>query len=533
MKIHAGRRVRVVLTLAVAVATLAITAGTASAIIIKFPSGRTYSYQPIFHPGHPQNFDQVFSNLDYNGGPVMPSNTNYLIFWSPSGLSAYPAEYPTGLATYMTDLAHDSGLRTNTDSVSTQYNDAAGHFANYQSTFGGSFTDTDPFPANSCPAVSPVTNCLDDADLQTELSAFIAAHGLPRDLTHEYFLLLPPNVENCFDSSPNPTQPGGPYGGCSAGESVNPAYCAYHSNSASQPLFIYSNDPYVTGNGGCDDGNHPNGPSDGALEGGLSHEHNESITDPLPNSAWTDIGGSGGENGDKCAPANFSNPAQAYGTPLGTAPDGATYNQVVNGHFYWYQMEYSNAGSTCLQRQNPVTGAPQASYTSTAGGGRTLNFDGSSSTGTIHDYNWQFNDFPGLNNPVESTGPTISHTLPPARVRTRWVSPCSPPTARAPARRTWSRRARPVSSRDSPSAPRLRPPVSRRRSAAWGRSTAPTRRCGTGTSATGRPVTRPRRPTRTRLPARTRSSSWSAGPPAQRCTPARLRSRWRRPRRST
>ena len=28
---------------------------------------------------------------------------------------------------------------------------------------------------------------------------------------------------------------------------------------------IYANDPYVTGNRGCDDGNHPNGPSDGAL----------------------------------------------------------------------------------------------------------------------------------------------------------------------------------------------------------------------------------------------------------------------------
>src|SRR5689334_23172845 len=34
-------------------------------------------------------FDQVFTNMDYNGGPVMPSNTDYMVLWSPSGLSAY------------------------------------------------------------------------------------------------------------------------------------------------------------------------------------------------------------------------------------------------------------------------------------------------------------------------------------------------------------------------------------------------------------------------------------------------------------
>ena len=35
-------------------------------------------------------FDRVFTNMDYNGGPVMPSNTDYMVMWSPGGLSAYP-----------------------------------------------------------------------------------------------------------------------------------------------------------------------------------------------------------------------------------------------------------------------------------------------------------------------------------------------------------------------------------------------------------------------------------------------------------
>src|SRR5205085_4255064 len=137
-------------------------------------------------------------------------------------------------------------------------------------TFGGSVTAAAADPASQCPVVAPTTHCLVDSQLQAELKNFIVANKLPRDLKHQYFLLLPPHVENCFDN--NPFDPNGPYGGCSANESANPVYCAYHGNSTSSPTFIYSNDPYVVGTLGCDDGHHPNGPSDGALEGGFSHE---------------------------------------------------------------------------------------------------------------------------------------------------------------------------------------------------------------------------------------------------------------------
>jgi hypothetical protein len=102
----------------------------------------------------------------------------------------------------------------------------------------------------------------------------------------------------------------------------------------------------VTGIEGCDDGEHPNGKrSDGVLEGGLSHEHNESTTDPQLD-AW--FGPEGAENGDKCRTFNA---ATEFGTPLGTAPNGSRYNQVINADLYWYQQEWSNEGSTCLQRR--------------------------------------------------------------------------------------------------------------------------------------------------------------------------------------
>src|SRR5438067_10286756 len=88
----------------------------------------------------------------------------------------------------------------------------------------------------------------------------------------------------------------------------------------------------------------------GALQGGLSHEHNESITDPELN-AW--YAQNGQENGDKC---RTFNQATEFGTSLGTAPDGSRYNQVIDSDLYWYQQEWSNEGLQCKQRLGSVQG---------------------------------------------------------------------------------------------------------------------------------------------------------------------------------
>jgi hypothetical protein len=331
----------------------------------------------------------------------MPSNTNYVIYWSPSGPSSYPAGYQAGVNQYFEDLEHDSGGHQNADSVATQYNDASGQFANYNSHFGGPFSDETPYPANGCTR-API--CLTDAQIGAELKKFAEAHSLPMDLTHEYFMVTPKGVENCFTGAGSE---------CSAG-STKAVYCAYHSwVPVAGGQLIYSNDAYVTENPGCDDENHPNGPSDAVIEGGLSHEHNESITDPEPNSAWADIGGTGGENGDKCRTFKASS---EFGPVLGKAPNGAKYNQVINGHLYWYQQEWSNQGRKCLQRFTFSGEQPTATFSAAAGTGNTVNFDatGSTAAGGVARYNWQFNDGPGLSAPVETTTPTVSHAFPAA-----------------------------------------------------------------------------------------------------------------------
>ncbi len=394
------------LAIALVLAATALLAAPAGAVIVHLRSGKDVSYLPLRQARAALRFDALFSNLDYNGGPVMPSNANYAVYWAPGGEAAYPERYIEGIDRYFKDLAHDSGGHENVDSVAAQYDDAEGQFASYDSRFAGLILDKDPYPANGC---THALTCLTDAQIQAELKHVAEVAKTPTDLTHEYFLLTPEGVESCFEESVEPQ--------CSAGSDA-PAYCAYHSNvDTPTGELIYANDPYVTGIEGCDEVlDHPNeSPADGALQGGLSHEHNESTTDPLPNSAWTDFGSAEpGEIGDKCA--------SQFGAPLGTAPDGSPYNQLVNGDEYFYQEEWSNETHQCLQRLTPSAEAPSARFGAMPAGGDQVTFDASASTapGGVSSYELQFNEPPpseGEPRPVEQPTPLFTHTFTPGEHR--------------------------------------------------------------------------------------------------------------------
>jgi IPT/TIG domain len=340
-KVPASALSRAMTVAVLSASALALWASSASAVIVHVSKHKALSYQPLRGAHRLSASPFAGKNLVYHGGPVMASNTNYAFYWAPSGSTSYAAGYQAGVNKYLEDLAHDSGGSQNVDSVATQYTDEAGEAANYNSHFGGALIDTTPYPASGCVAAP---TCLTDAQIQTEIKSYVKAHGLPQDLAHEYFLLTPPGVESCFDATSKE---------CSAG-TATAAFCAYHGAiSAAGGNIIYANDPYVVGIEGCDSSEHPNNsPSDAALLGGLSHEHNESTTDPELN-AW--FGPEGQENGDKCR--TFVDSTE-YGTPLGKAPDGSRYNQLINGAEYWYQQEWSNQGSTCLQRLTIAAATP-------------------------------------------------------------------------------------------------------------------------------------------------------------------------------
>jgi hypothetical protein len=252
----------------------------------------------------------------------------------------------------------------------------------------------------------PVTNRLTDAQIQQEIASYVTAHHLPTDLSHEYFLLTPPHVESCFGNDPATN-----FDGCSAG--IVPfnqlaAYCAYHQNTATPTMVFYANMPFDATNIHCQDGNDPNGLiSDGEINGGLSHEHMKSVTDPIPNDAWT-IGARafhGAQVGDVCV--------GDMGPPLGTVPNGSPFNQVINGHPYWYQTKWSNFTHSCVQRLTLPKKLSTAKETVTAGNGTDMTFDASRSTapGGAALFSWQFNAVLNAET-VEQTPPTTTYTFP-------------------------------------------------------------------------------------------------------------------------
>jgi IPT/TIG domain len=314
----------------------------ASAVIVR-QQGHALSYQPPVsveraagkgrETGDKPN-PRSSSLLLYHGGPVMSANTDYVLYWDPAGAPEFPAGYEAGIDRWLEDLAHDSGGLTNTDSVLAQYGQEGGAPAEYEVHFGGALIDRDPYPANGCSA-API--CLTDTQLRAEIQGYAEARKLPVDLQHEYFLLTPSGVESCAEAAGR---------SCSDGTS-HAKYCAYHSFiQTGSGVLVYAVDPWVLGLN-CDFGEeHPNGDAaDATIGGGMAHEHSESVTDPELN-AWYDA--KANEVADKCRTFKA---ATEYGEPLGKAPDGADYNQVIDGDLYYYQQMWSNQAGACVQRQ--------------------------------------------------------------------------------------------------------------------------------------------------------------------------------------
>ncbi len=336
----------------------------------------------------PQPGPDPACNLTYHSGSlVIGPHTTHVVYWEPPG-SSVTANYHSLIERYLTDVAADSGRVTNVYSTDTQYNDSSNTFIQYQQTFGGSSTDTTAFPATlaGCPTTDgtvTATNCLTQTQESTELDNFIQANGLPRGLGHIYFLILPDSVETCFDD----------FSSCGNVLTLPNRYCAYHSsfNIGGHGLTLWANEPYIGfASGHCNSGSasaRPNGDVTDHELNTISHEHNETITDPT-NGGWFDVDGTG-ENGDKC---NFN-----FGAALATNANG-DYNQLINHNPYEIQLEWSNAITGCAANLGAVS--PTAAFTFSPASPKALDpvaFDGTGSHsnnggGYIIDDAWTFGD---------------------------------------------------------------------------------------------------------------------------------------------
>ncbi len=232
--------------------------------------------------------------LQYGGGAVQVTNTTYAIFWEPPG-HASSANYKPLVTRWFQDVGGSALFGT-----TTQYYQGSG--ATKQSiqnisTFGGSYVDTDPFPAGG----------ITDAALQAEVTKVIGLKGWPAGNSNQYFVYSGPG-----------------------GETVS-SYCAYHSyvvvNGVKTP---YADEPYG-GQPGCTTPSSPNGdPAADSIINTTSHEQWETITDPNLGDGW--VAASGDEGSDQC---NFM---------FGTADAGGA-DVRLNGHPYIVQKEWSNASS--------------------------------------------------------------------------------------------------------------------------------------------------------------------------------------------
>lgn len=284
--------------------------------------------------------------------------------------------YESSIDQYFTNVAAASGTNTNVYSVATQYSDTTGPIA-YSSTFGGAYVDTSSFVSSGCnDGADPV--CLTDDQLQAEISKVIAAEGWPTGGTSLFFIMLPSSVGVCIDGS--------------SGECSTNTFCAYHSafGTYSDPT-IYAVEPYNASINGCSAGESPNGDDADATINTISHEQSEAISDPLLN-AWYSADANGDEMADLCA--------WTFGAASGSL--GAEYNQVINGHDYFLQQEYSNDDSGCVQHLGGIalpSGPNDGSGPLVYNGGPVMR------TNTTYAIYWMPNGSPG-----STAAPTISGT---------------------------------------------------------------------------------------------------------------------------
>lgn len=282
----------------------------------------------------------------YHGGVVMRNVTIHTIFWAPTGYhydgspGAGALGYVPLIQQFLTDVAHDSGSTANIFSLLDEFGDHTGD-GTYQIHYdpsADSIADTHPYPAatDQCPSPSGVATCVTDLQVQREVDRLIGtSNPAARGLTNIYFVLLPPDVDECI----------------SIGSCGTSAFAGYHSAfSLGHGLTVYSAipDPQIefTPPPGADPEGNPEAES---TIDTVAHETVEAITDPV-GTGWMDPNGF--ETADKCE----NGPQQ--GTPLGYAGDGSPYNQLIDGRQYLIQDIWSNARSGCVQSSTTVASIP-------------------------------------------------------------------------------------------------------------------------------------------------------------------------------
>lgn len=289
------------------------------------------------------------TNMTYHNGVVQHTIKVYTIFWDPSGNIGQG--YKDLVNQYFGDVGGTGFYNINTQYFDNVPNPNSPMLNN--SSFGATWTDTSqPYPHAGSP-----TDPLFDADIRSEVDRAQTQNSWPAPGVSGagdgiiYFVYTEKGIESCVDNT---------YDSCTGGVTLPPAdptkaghYCAYHWWEGGAGAKIYANMPYdETWGTGCRAFTvSPNGDIAADTEVSTSsHEQFESATDPYGD-AWYDTK-TNGEDGDKCAYVYGSNDSKGDTNSQGQIQaDG--HNQVLNGHPYIIQLEWSNAD---LNASLPLSG---------------------------------------------------------------------------------------------------------------------------------------------------------------------------------
>jgi hypothetical protein len=429
-------------TLAAALAALATCLCFASAAnaVVTSVGGVPFGVQPETSASSP-----ITKPLTYGKGPVVHRTAPYAIYWDPN-TGEYRGSWEQLISGFLANAGADSGSLGNNFAVITQYSDTTGGRAQYDLTFHGPYTDTDPFPiANNCSEPAP---CLTDEQVRTELAKYIDTNGLPAGVnpssgvTPIYFLFTPPGVSVCLEGS-------GKNGHCSSQTSENPL-CSYHSfippeGSRTEDV-LYAVEPWTAGNlgtfdpsevsgKGCQDGEapikEPNqiglGP-EGEYSAGLgdlivnnvADQALSTATDPLFD-GWHDTGADTKEVVDKCR-NDFLGGENLDPQPESPDPHtkaGHRHNQTIGGTPYYLNDVFDQAawyaaypGVPCINGVNLV---PRFTPPGHVSSGELATFSTTESVVSlgISKYNWSFGD--GATAEVNCEGRTPTNGFSPAQ----------------------------------------------------------------------------------------------------------------------
>jgi hypothetical protein len=429
----AARAPRRCLALLVASAACALLGtATAQAVVVEGVAGHKFGVAPHLTNLETGTYDP-FTALEYGGGPVVPTNATYAIYWDPAKLrpgdpgrpGKYHGDWQELINGFLQGVGAESNALANVFALTPQYTEAGGAQPQYNSTFRGGNVDVNSYPSDGCTDPDQALNknfaCLTDQQLREELRSFIATNGLEAGMGTIFYIFTPPGVTVCTDAG---TEAGhcsdssneDPWGTPSVGEEVSysRSFCSYHSDTAtlSSKTLLYAVIPWTAGTLGsnlepagrsgsdCQDGTEiteePNQglAPDGYYDHGLpdvlinqiAAQTMATTTNPLFD-GW-DAPLSKNEVSDQCRNW-FEGPPIVQGSNSPDVHTGAgTYsNQLINGRNYYLNTEFNQAalyydypGLTCELHVNLV---PAFTAPNPVNAGDVVGFDGNESDVTL------------------------------------------------------------------------------------------------------------------------------------------------------